>query len=205
MERVIGVDFDNTLVSYDALVYDVARRRDLVPESTPRSKPAVRDAIRRSAGDEAWHAVQTVIYGERMGEARLIDGVAAFFARARRQGVPVFIVSHKAEQTEAGGRRVRLREAALRWMARQRFFEPDGLGLARSHVHFEPTRAGKLSRIRALACTHFVDDLAETFLEPAFPDGVRKILYAPHGASVLLPGMTACATWSEIGDACFDA
>ena len=203
--RVIGVDFDNTLVRYDELIYDVARQRGLVPEGVSKSKQAIRDSIRQSAGDSAWHAVQTVVYGERMEEARLSDGVAAFFARARRQQTRVFIVSHKTEHAIADGRQVRFREAALGWMARQRFFDPDGLGLGTSQVYFESTRDEKLSRIRALDCTHFVDDLAETFLEPAFPAGVRKILYAPHGSPVPLPDVTVCTTWKEIGDFCFNA
>ena len=37
-------------------------------------------------------------------------------------------------------------------------------------------------RIRALGCTHFIDDLEEVFLEPSFPSDVHKILFVSWSA-----------------------
>lgn len=202
---VIGVDLDNTLVSYDEVMYRVALQRGLIPEGLKKSKQAIRDAIRRSqAGDRAWHGVQAAAYGERMEEAQLIDGVAAFFARCRRMGAKVYIVSHKTEWPGGDVRPVHLREAATAWMRHHRFFENDGMGLSDRDVYFEPAREKKLARIGRLGCTHFIDDLVETFLEPSFPDGVRKLLYAPHGAS-MIPDVRTFTTWKEISDFFFDS
>jgi hypothetical protein len=43
----IGIDFDNTIVSYDALFFKVAREQDAVPADTPVNKVAVRDYLRK--------------------------------------------------------------------------------------------------------------------------------------------------------------
>ena len=43
----------------------------------------------------------------------------------------------------------------------------------------------------------FVDDLEETFLEPDFPEGIEKILFAPHDHAPV-PGARMCRSWDEI-------
>ena len=91
------------------------------------------------------------------------------------------IVSHKTEYANFGEANVNLREAATAWLERHGFFEDTQLGLCRTNVFFESTRAEKINRIGALRATHFVDDLEETFLEASFPLGVEKILIAAHG------------------------
>ena len=89
-------------------------------------------------------------------------------------------------------------------MAAHGVFDPEGLGLAGDDVFFEATRAEKLLRISALGCTHFIDDLEETFLEPSFPASVGRILYAPSGASQAVTGVQVCATWQSISDFLFN-
>ena len=51
-------------------------------------------------------------------------------------------------------------------MEQQGFFDPKGLNLKRENVYFESTREEKVARIGFLKCTHFIDDLEETFDEP---------------------------------------
>ena len=46
---VLGVDFDNTIVSYDCLFHRVAAERGLIPASLVATKGAVRDYLRRSS------------------------------------------------------------------------------------------------------------------------------------------------------------
>ena len=47
MTQIIGVDFDNTIVSYDDLIHRIAVDKYLVPPDTLKSKKQVRDCIRR--------------------------------------------------------------------------------------------------------------------------------------------------------------
>ncbi|TSA53505.1 MAG: haloacid dehalogenase-like hydrolase, partial [Nitrosomonadaceae bacterium] len=91
----IGIDFDNTIVSYDALFHKVARERNLVPSSAPVNKVAVRDYLRRIGQEEHWTEMQGYVYGSRMDEALAYEGVADFIRHAMAAGHQIFIVSHK--------------------------------------------------------------------------------------------------------------
>jgi hypothetical protein len=65
-------------------------------------------------------------------------------------------------------------------------------------VFLEDSKAGKFARIKALGCTHFVDDLPEFLSDPQFPAGVERLLFAPAGAQPRGPEVTPCASWAEI-------
>jgi hypothetical protein len=198
-DRIIGVDFDNTLVSYDEVMHRVAVERGLISSDVRKGKWDIRQRVRQSAeGERAWQQLQSIVYGEEIGQARLIEGVRAFFEHCRRAGVPVRIISHKTEFAAWNEAGANLRSAALGWMEAQHFFSDQGLGLSPTDVVFESTRAEKIERIRQLGCTHFIDDLEETFLEPAFPPHVEKILFAPAGARALPPGVRRVNNWQEI-------
>lgn len=196
---VVGLDFDNTIAGYDDLLHRVACERRLIAADTPLSKQAVRDRVRLlPEGEIEWQRLQGLAYGPRMLEARLIEGVAGFLGECRTRGIRVFIVSHKTEYAGHDPTRTPLRPMALRWMERQGFFATERFGLARQAVHFASTRAEKVARIRALGCTHFVDDLDETFREAEFPVEVERILYSPLGCESSVPGVKSFRSWKDI-------
>lgn len=191
----IGLDFDNTIVTYDRLFHGAALERGLIAAGVPKSKRAVRDAIRLLPGGEsAWTELQGVVYGRRMAEAEAAPGVEAFLAACSDAGVRVSIISHKTE-FPALGARVNLRDAARAWLAARGLLARHGIAAA--DVLFLGTLAEKLAAIAARACTHFVDDLVEVLGHPAFPPGVERILYAPAGGE-LPPGVIAFDTWEGI-------
>jgi hypothetical protein len=196
----IGVDFDNTLISYDAVFHATATRLGLIGEGIAPRKQAVRDAIRLAPdGELAWQKLQGHVYGAGIADATLIDGVDAFLRRCRAEACEVVIVSHKTVFGHHDPQRINLRDAALDWMKARKFFADDGYGI--SNVFFEATRAEKLSRIGALACDWFIDDLEEVFSDPAFPPGVRRILFAP-AADAAASGIV-CSTWKRIEERVF--
>ncbi len=204
VRRIIGVDFDNTLVSYDEAIYRIAVERGLIAPATTRSKRTIRDALRRlPGGEDAWQDIQRLVYGVRIVEARLREGVSEFFAQCHAHQTKVFIVSHKTEFPNGQPDGVNLRAAATAWMARHDFFSAAGLGLATSDVYFESTRQEKIVRLAALGCAHFIDDLEETFLEASFPDGVEKILLDANGPAAARSDISTLATWKEITDHLF--
>jgi hypothetical protein len=192
----IGIDFDNTIISYDDVFCAAAKRGGLIGADFSGSKQAVRDAIRLLAGGElAWQRLQGQVYGKRIGEAKLVGGVKPFLRRARAEGAAVVIVSHKTEYGHFDPDRVNLRTAALEWMAAQGLFD-GGYGIAPHDVYFERTRAGKLKRIAALSLTHFIDDLEEVLTDPDFPPRVERILFADAPAAA--EHYVHCANWREI-------
>ena len=200
----IGIDFDNTIITYDEVFLAAARERGLIDASFrgaqaggARLHPAacrtarslgcvcrVRSTARASAG------------------AMCSTGVDAFLRRCSAQRVPVVIVSHKTEFGHHDPDRVNLRDAALDWMTAQGFFRIGGFGMRPDNVYFESTRAEKLARIAALGCTHFIDDLSEVLTDPAFPPGVTRILFADEPGPRRLDTVV-CPTWRQIEEQIF--
>lgn len=198
---IVGVDFDNTIATYDELFHDLALERSLISKELGKSKMEVRDSVRKlQNGEIQWQKLQGSVYGPRMKDAGICAGVENFFHECRRRQIKVFVVSHKTEFANFDETRTNLRQSALTWMSDQRFFEAEGMSLSQEDVFFEGTRADKLQRIANLGCTHFIDDLKEVLDDEGFPSNVHKILYAPNHTEISLPGATIAASWQEIGD-----
>ncbi len=194
----IGIDFDNTIVSYDALFHKVARERDLVPSDTPVNKVAVRDHLRRIGQEEHWTEMQGYVYGARMDEALAYEGVIDFIRCAGDKGHTLAIISHKSKHPFLGPQHD-LHAAARSWVERYLFIDNAPL-IPSGQVFFELTKETKLNRIGAFGCDVFIDDLPEIFLSEGFPKGVRPILFDPelHHGNLNIPNAAVCKSWAEI-------
>lgn len=193
----IGIDFDNTIVCYDQVFHLVALEQGVIPAALPRTKERVRDHLRAQGQEPVWTAMQGYVYGQRMADADAFPGVLDFLRACRSQGVEAFIVSHKTK-TPYLGPAYDLHAAALGWMEANGLFDPTGIGLPRERVFLEPTKKDKLARIKALGCTHFIDDLPEFLAEADFPCGVERLLFAPTGARSVAPAILPCASWADL-------
>jgi hypothetical protein len=195
---IIGVDFDNTLIIYDDLLKKLALDRDLLGDRAIEGKRQIRDALRAEPnGEIEWQKLQADAYGPCIGEARLAVGAARFLQLAREAGITVYTISHKTEWASQDRTGTSLRRAALDWMEANGLFA-DSVGLSPAKVFFGATREEKIAHIRALRCTHFIDDLEETFAETSFPAGVARILYAPHPTPTPPPGVMVVQSWKQI-------
>ena len=201
---VIGIDFDNTIVRYDDLFHKIAIERRLIPATVPPRKNEVRDFLREQGQEREWTELQGYVYGPRMAEAQPFPGVMEFFARAVRAGLPLYIISHKTRAPVVGPA-YDLHQTARDWLKAQGFFDSSRVGLSSDHVHFGLTRQDKVSFIEKSRCTHFIDDLEETFLEETFPAGVVKILFGKGAPPPGLPKIKVAETWSQISEYVFNA
>jgi hypothetical protein len=196
---IIGVDLDNTIVSYDALYHRLALENGLIPQGIPISKQAVRGHIWKTVGDLPWQHLQAEVYGPRMAEAKLIPGAYGFFRRAGRTGAAVFIISHKTIYARRDHAGTNLHRTAMDWLTLQGFFDDPEIHLAREDVFFEATREEKIRRIRALGCQIHIDDLEEVLVQPDL-DGIRRIRLGPDRLGGH-PDITYCSAWKAI-EAC---
>jgi hypothetical protein len=196
---LIGIDLDNTIACYDDAFLALAREMELVPRDFRGGKKAVRDAVRAGAGEVAWQQLQARLYGREIWRAQLAAGIDALLQRAQRQKIAVAVISHKT-QFSCYDAATDLRVAATGWMQERGLFDPDGMGVRPENVFFEETRHAKIERIRALGCTHFIDDLDEVFNEPAFPSHVGSFLYAAGYDEIPRGRFRAFRSHSEIAD-----
>lgn len=191
----IGIDFDNTIVSYDALFHKVAREQDLVPEGTPVNKVAVRDHLRRIGQEDRWTELQGYVYGARMDEASAYPGAIDFMRACLRGGHVPAIVSHKTRFPFLGPQ-YDLHAAARAWVEKHLAGEGERL-VPQGQVFFELTKEEKLARIGDFGCEVFIDDLPEILASPAFPASVRPLLFDPEGHHAL-PGTPTFSSWDDI-------
>ena len=193
----IGVDFDNTIVCYDGVFHAAAVERGLIPTDLPVNKDSVRDYLRRWGREDDWTQLQGYVYGPRMREAEPFPGALEFLERCARVQVPVWIISHKTRYP-CRGPEYDLHAAARDWLATHGLHDAATVALPPDHVCLELTKPDKLARIAAVGCTHFVDDLPEFLAEPAFPPGVRRLLFDPRGRHEGGTPFPRASTWEEI-------
>lgn len=191
----VGLDFDNTIVSYDALFHKVAREGGWIPDGVVPSKVSVRDHLRRAGKEEIWTEMQGTVYGGRMAEAVAFPGVHAFLGWARDCGIAISIVSHKTRHPFLGTQ-YDLHAAARSWIA-QELHDPAGPSVASEDVFFELTKEDKLRRIGKIGCDAYVDDLPEILLAPGFPAGTQRLLFDPEGHHAA-SGLQSVKSWNDL-------
>ena len=175
----IGIDFDNTIISYDSLIHKIALENNVIPSLLPPSKKKIRDHLRTvKNGEIEWQKIQAVIYGTRIMEAEAMEGVLEFIAACLNKGIKVYIVSHKTTYSNLYKNVTNLRGAALTWMEHYLFFDK----FSDENVFFESTMEEKIKRIAELKCDYFIDDSEELFMHGIFPSSVKKILFSAEGS-----------------------
>lgn len=194
----IGLDFDNTIVSYDTLFHKVAREQDLVPPETQVNKLAVRDYLRKIGQEELWTKMQGEVYGARMEEAQAYPGVLDFIRQAKNAGHTLAIVSHKTRHPFVGPQ-YDLHAAARKWIALHLLSDGEPL-IPELQVFFELTKQDKVARIADFACDVYIDDLPEILLAEGFPAATERMLFDPeqHHAEAEQLGLKPFATWADI-------
>jgi len=194
----IGLDFDNTIVSYDSLFHRVALEQGAIPASTPVNKLAVRDYLRKIDQEDRWTEMQGYVYGARMDEAEAYPGVINFIRAARDAGHTLAIMSHKTRHPFMGPQ-YDLHSAARNWIAHH--LQEDGEALIpTAQVFFELTKQEKIARIADFGCDVFIDDLPEILLAADFPKETERFLFDPeeHHKNAQYLDLILFLNWGEI-------
>jgi len=197
---LIGLDFDNTLICYDQVFYEIALEMGLIPKDLLISKNQVRDYLRNQGREKQWTKLQGIVYGPYIHNAVPFPGALEFLDQCKQNSIDIRIISHKTEYAGFDETRTNLRKAALEWMEDHRFFQSPGLGLSLDMVLFGSTRQEKISHIHNSSCSHFIDDLEEVFSEDLFPADIDKICFAPNRQPEVTPGTQVMANWDEINE-----
>lgn len=192
-QPVVGIDFDNTIASYDQLFHRLALEKDLISADFPVCKTRIRNHLRATGQEPLWTAMQGEAYGPRMPEAEPFCGVLDAISNLRHQHIEVRIISHKT-QHPISGPRFDLHAAARSWLTERGFW---ATGLSETHVFFEPTKEAKLARVVSEGCSVFIDDLPEIFLAPTFPSNVKRILFDPENIHPSNPLWESLSSWSR--------
>lgn len=168
----IGIDFDNTIVNYDAIFYKVAEEKGLITKKIPENKYSVKQLIINNGKEKLWTEIQGYVYGKRMIEAKPYPYFLEFLSEAKKNKIEVKIVSHKTTFPFIGPK-YNLRKSALEWI--NNYLKEFDL----KNVYFEDTKIDKISRISKLNFNYFIDDLPEILNSVDFPLKTKKVLFNP--------------------------
>lgn len=168
---IIGIDFDNTIVNYDGVFAEAAAEKNLLPENRLKTKESVKQVLLGQGRETDWTELQGYVYGTKMDDAGIYQGVEDFICKCAELGWETIVVSHKTNHPVIGPR-YDLHAAALQWIK--------STGLKVNDVFFETTREDKYARIASARCAVFVDDLPGFLLDSGFPEEVDRILFDPN-------------------------
>jgi hypothetical protein len=191
----LGIDFDNTLISYDQLFHRIALDKGLISKEIPKQKNAVRNSMRERGIEDEWTRLQGEVYGSRILEAEPYPGMLSTLKQLAVKNVHMCIVSHKT-RTPYLGEPCDLHAAARGWLLEQGFLDANGLAWSEGQIFFELSKQEKISRILELGCTHYVDDLPEILT--MLPSHVVRILFAPSQDVQSKPEWRRMSTWQEL-------
>lgn len=172
---IIGLDFDNTIVSYETVFHKVAVEKGLIDTTVTRSKLAVRDDLRTRHMENDWTELQGYVYGTCMNQADIFPGVIDVLRWARDSMIEVVIISHKTCYPFLGPK-YDLHRAAREWIE-STLKDDFGLLVSVDNVNFRETKEEKIARITEIGCDIFIDDLPEILQAPTFPSSTQRFLF----------------------------
>ena len=191
----LGLDFDNTLITYDALFKKAALEKKLIPKDFPESKNLIRNYLREKNQEILFTLLQGEVYGKRISEADQAEGMYAALKEAKNNGIELFIISHKTKIPYRGPK-YDLHHAALTWLEKNLFFDKAGIDIPKQNIFFEETKEKKIQRIQELRCSYFIDDLREIL--SMINTHTKKILYCPMDNNYMENDFIAMRRWSDL-------
>jgi len=198
---LIGLDFDNTIVSYDMLFHKVATEQNVIPPSTPINKIAVRNHLRNIGKEDIWTEMQGYVYGVRMQEAEPYTGVLDFIVRAKKNGHRLCIISHKTKFPFLGPK-YDLHLSAIKWIETHLLSGEGEALFLKSDYFFEITKDEKVKQIKDCGCDLYIDDLPEILMNDSFPQNTVKYLFDPEKnySSNEFPQLKLAFSWDQISN-----
>lgn len=192
---IIGFDFDNTLVEYDALFFEAASNAGLIPNSLAKTKNAVKTHLIENNQEEKFTKLQAFVYGELIKKAHPKKSLIEFLKNLKNAGHELLIISHKTE-IPYSGENYNLRGAALSWLQHNDFVGAADSFVNAQNIFFENSLDQKIDQIHARKCDIYFDDL---------PDVLKKLnkdvigyLYDPKNSHELYNGHLRFKDWKQM-------
>ena len=194
-EKILGLDLDNTIVSYEPIFRMVAEERRIPIPHEVSVKNALRDHYYRLGQPDEFTGIQGFCYGRGMVEAEPHSSFLASLERILASGWKVWVVSHRTRRP-IFGEEADLHAAALNWLRRIGLLVPGPYRIA--GIFLEETRLAKITRIRSLGCSVFVDDLLEVLQDQWFPRACRPLWFFPGHPPSKECGIDLLSHWSDL-------
>lgn len=175
--RVIGIDFDNTLVCYNQPIRLKLQELGLDEKSDHSPKNELKQHLIEGGGNLAWTLFQGELYGREIEKAQPAEGATQAINTLLHSGYDVRIISHRS-LFSALGPAYPLHQAAIRFLETRILPEIEPALRDRLSYRFCPSLEKKISEIRDANCHAFIDDLSSVLTHPNFPKNTHRIHYS---------------------------
>ena len=99
---ILGLDFDNTLVCYDRLFYQLALEKNLIDETVPPKKIDIRNSLRSKNLEDEFTILQGEVYGLHILRAEPAEGMIKALEEIHQRGIKMVLISHKTKTPYMG-------------------------------------------------------------------------------------------------------
>ncbi len=174
---IIGIDLDNTIISYDVAFLTVGKKLGLLPTYFCGSKKQIKSFLLESPdGQFNWEKLQGKVYGSEIESATLFPSVRESLAQfCADKRVEIYIISHKTELAHHDENHTNIREAATVFLTKCGILHHDML--TKNNIYFCNTLEQKVRTIAELKCDVFIDDLEIVLSHHLFPKNCKAILF----------------------------
>ena len=194
--KKIGIDLDNTIISYDDVFQLAANKFGLLDNNNCLSKESLRNQIRNQKnGEKKWQKLQGYVYGEGINEAVLFPGVYRFLWRCKERNIDVEIVSHKTEFGHFDSKKISLRDSATNFLINHGLL--DNKNPLIKKVTYKNSKKEKIDYIKQNNYECFIDDLEEIIFSEELEDQ-KGILFSRDNLSVKNSNNVIAQSWEEI-------
>ena len=173
----VGFDFDNTLINYYGVFFEVAYSKGLIPLNIKKDKNSVKDYLNKNSQGELFTEIQGLVYGKEILRScpskNILIGLNDLLKKEKKANL--FIVSHKTKYPFIG-EKIDLREAANRWIKKNLKLN-EKLIFSQKNIFYESTIEEKIKRINYLKCDYYFDDLP--IIIENLPSHIKGFLYDP--------------------------
>jgi len=198
----IGIDLDNTIISYDRAFQIAAVEQRLVSDDHILDKKALREEVREGLdGELAWQKLQGYVYGKGINKAVLFPGVYRFLWRCQQCNIEVEVVSHKTEFGHFDPEKIPLREAATHFLSTNGLLDEKNPFIKK--ITYKDDRDAKINYIQQNNFDWFIDDLEEILSAPEL-EQQKGVLFKSKFSSVTNANKIIAQTWEEISQIILD-
>jgi hypothetical protein len=192
----IGIDLDNTIISYDKAFQIGAKLKSLVPKDCSLNKKAIRDLIRKKKnGEIEWQKLQGYVYSKGIKDAVLFPGVFRFIWLCRQRKFDVEIVSHKTEYGHFNSQNDSIRDAATNFLINQGLLNNSKPLI--NKITYKNTKQEKIDYIKQNNFDWFIDDLEEIIFCKDL-EAQKAILFSDENHIIENSKKLRAHNWEEI-------
>jgi hypothetical protein len=174
MSKKIGLDLDNTIISYDKLIFQIAKKKYLFSNKFKnKNKDFFKKEIIKKKNEKEWTSFQSLIYGKYINRAKITKNFYDSIFHIKNL-YDFHIVSHKTKWSKEG-KKINLIRSAKEFLRRNHISFCKNSLIKKENIYFEDTIKKKIKRINKLGLNFYIDDLKKILTK--LPKKIHKIYF----------------------------